>query len=162
MLTEDLQIHYLELPKLPDKPIEDLEGIELWIAFLRESGKKGNEETINKLKRRNKTMKNAMESLERVSADERMLEIHRAREKSRMDLKSKLIYAETKAMERGMEKGMEKGIAQGREEGIKQSAIETAEELLRLGIDTNIISKSTKLSLGELNEIKERLNEKLI
>lgn len=39
-LTEDLQIHYLEVPKLTkNREIEELEGVELWIALLREAGK---------------------------------------------------------------------------------------------------------------------------
>ena len=133
-LTEDLQIHYLELPKLSeDKEIEELEGVELWIAFLREAGKEGNEEKLEKLKGRSEVMTKAMESLETVSSDEKMLEVYRAREKARRDEISKLAYAK------------------------KQGKVETAEEMFRLGLDIVVIEKATKLSLEELKEIEKRV-----
>lgn len=143
-LTEDLQIHYLELPKLQEKPIEALEGVELWIAFLRESGKEGNEEKLNKLKERSESMKAAMESLEIVSSDERMIEIHRAREKSKRDLESKLVYAEK----------------QGVKQGIEQGIMKIAERSFDKGLDVNIIAEITGLTIDELKKIQNRLNGK--
>ena len=104
ILLEDLQIHYLELPKLPNKEVEELDGIELWLGFLKEAGKEGNEAKMRKFRGRSKTMDVAINKLEEISADERMRELYRAREKSRLDLISRMKYAENLAMERGMEK----------------------------------------------------------
>ena len=133
-LTEDLQIHYLELPKLPeDKEIEELEGVELWIAFLREAGKEGNEVKLKKLKERSEVMTKAMESLETVSSDEKMLEAYRAREKARRDEISKLAYAE------------------------KQGRIKTAKKLFIMGLDISMIEKATELTKEELKEIEKEV-----
>ncbi len=137
-LTEDLQIHYLELPKLPeDKEIEELEGVELWIAFFRETGKEGNEEKLEKLKERSEVMTKAMKSLETVSSDEKMLEAYRAREKARMDELAKIAYA--------------------KKQGEIEKAKQIAEEMFKLGIDIGVIEKSTKLALEELIEIEKRV-----
>ena len=133
-LTEDLQIHYLELPKLSeDKEIEELEGVELWIAFLREAGKEGNREKLERLKGRSEVMTKVMKSLETVSSDEKMLEVYRAREKARRDEISKLIYAEN------------------------QKAITIAEEMFKDGMELEKVAKYTKLSLEELKEIAKRV-----
>ena len=137
-LTEDLQIHYLELPKLPeDKEIEELEGVELWIAFFRETGKEGKEEKLEKLKERSEVMTKAMKSLETVSSDEKMLEAYRAREKARMDELAKIAYA--------------------KKQGEIEKAKQIAEEMFKLGIDIGVIEKSTKLALEELIEIEKRV-----
>ena len=51
-MTDDLQIHYLELQKLPEnKNIDELEGVELWVEFLK-AGRENNEEILEKLKLR--------------------------------------------------------------------------------------------------------------
>ena len=137
-LTEDLQIHYLELPKLPeDKEILELEGVELWVAFFRETGKEGNEEKLEKLKERSEVMTKAMKSLETVSSDEKMLEAYRAREKARMDELAKIAYA--------------------KKQGEIEKAKQIAEEMFKLGIDIGVIEKSTKLALEELIEIEKRV-----
>ena len=46
-----------------------------------------------------------------ISADERMRELYRAREKSRLDMISKLKYAENKGRKEGREEGREEGEA---------------------------------------------------
>jgi len=144
VLTDDLQIHYLELPKLPEnKNIDELEGEELWIQFLK-AGREGNEEKLEMLKMRSDTMKTAVESLETVSADERIRELQRAREKSRLDMVSKLDYAKK----------------QGIQEGVQQGIINTAEEMLKLGVDIQIIIKATKLSVDKIKEIENQLKDK--
>jgi len=102
VLTEDLQIHYLELPKLTEeKSIEAMAGLELWIAFLKIAGKEGSEEKLNKITERSGSIKMAIKSLESISADEKMRELYRAREKARRDMISQLYNAEKKAKEEG-------------------------------------------------------------
>ncbi|MDR0617463.1 MAG: hypothetical protein LBG23_01630 [Endomicrobium sp.] len=47
--------------------------------------------------------------------------------------------------------GMEKGMDKGREEG----RVEIAKNLLKLGIDMDLIAKSTELSLTEIKALKK-------
>lgn len=72
-----------------------------------------------------------------------MREIQRAREKSRLDMLSKLDYAKK----------------QGLQQGLEQGVINTAEEMLKLGVDIQIIIKATKLSPDKIKEIEEKLKD---
>lgn len=56
-------------------------------------------------------METVINQLEEISADERMRELYRAREKSRLDMISKLKYAENKGRKEGREEGREEGEA---------------------------------------------------
>ncbi|MCK9218290.1 MAG: Rpn family recombination-promoting nuclease/putative transposase [Firmicutes bacterium] len=141
ILTDDLEIHYLELPKLIKKEIEDLDKIEMWLEFFKEAGREGNEERINSLMERSEIMTTAMKKLEEISADEKMRELYRAREKARLDMVSKLRYAEKK----------------GLEEGAIKKAKEMASELLKDGMEVTLVAKYTKLGLEEIQEIKKKI-----
>ncbi len=66
-----------------------------------------------------------------------MMELYRAREKARLDMISKLKYAEN----RGMEKGMEV----------------VARNLLQEGTEIEFVTKVTKLGREKVEEIKKKL-----
>ncbi len=148
-LLEDLQIHYLELPKLPRKNIEELDDVELWLDFLKESAKEGNEERLKELKERSEIMETAINQLIEISADEKMREIYRAREKARLDMISKLKYAENRGIEKGMEKGIEKGIEKGMEKGETKALARTAIRLLTRRFD--FVSEDLKQRIAEMD-----------
>ncbi len=78
-------------------------------------------------------MRKAIESLETVSADEKMLEAYRAREKARRDEISKLAYAE------------------------KQKAKKIAEEMFKDGVGIEKVAKYTELSVEELQGIENKV-----
>ena len=136
-LLDDFEIHYLELPKLSKKKIEELNKVELWLDFLKEAGKEGNEERLKGLMERSETMKTAINKLQEISSDEKMRELYRAREKYRLDMISKLKYAENK--------------------GANNKAREMAIELLKDEIEINLVAKYTKLTVQEVEEIKEEM-----
>ncbi len=77
-----------------------------------------------------------------ISADEKMRELYRAKEKARLDMISKLKYAENK--------GIEKGAI--------NKAREMAVELIKDEVEVNLIVKYTKLTKDEVEEIKKKLN----
>ncbi|AXI38190.1 hypothetical protein CX649_00110 [Bacillaceae bacterium ZC4] len=54
----------------------------------------------------------------------------------------------------GWEEGLKKGLKQGREEGVRQVAI----EMLRLGLEEEVIMSVTKLTEEELDELKKKLS----
>ena len=115
-LIDDLEIHYIELPKFNiKKDIEHMEANELWLTFMKNAGKPEMEDKINELVERSGAIKMAKEMLQEISADELMREQYYAREKARLDAKSRLKYAEVMGMKKGMEKGMKKGMKKGME-----------------------------------------------
>jgi predicted transposase/invertase (TIGR01784 family) len=164
LLLDELEIHYLELTKLGEKKIEELSNVELWLEFLKEGGKKGNKDKLEKLKERRGIMTTAIEKLGEISADEKMRELYRAREKARLDMVSKLKYAERKGIEKGRvegkaegrEEGIEKGRAEGREEGKAEGRKEGMEkgriEGREKGIEEGRIEERKKLAKRLLND----------
>lgn len=141
-LIEDLEIHYLELPKLSKGKIEELDKVELWLDFLKEAGKEGNEKRLKELMERSDTMKAAINKLQEISADEKMRELYRAREKSRLDMISKLKYAENK----------------GREEGRLEEKKNVARKLLLAGLTIEQIVEATDLTIEEVMELKKEVD----
>ena len=112
-LVDDLEIHYIELQKFhPEKDLEEMEAIELWLSFLKQAG---NEE-IEKLVKRKEELGIAMEMLKKVSADEQLREKYAAREKARLDAISSIKFAEMKGKAEGIEEGIEKGMEKGKAE----------------------------------------------
>ena len=57
------------------------------------------------------------------------------------------------SFEKGMEKGMEKGKIEGKKEGGIEKSKEIAKELKKNNIGTDIISKSTGLTLEEIEKL---------
>ena len=64
--------------------------------------------------------------------------------------RDELEAAEKKGLEKGLEKGREEGLEKGREE----EKIEIAKNLISLGLDVEIIKKSTGLSKAEIEKLK--------
>ena len=54
----------------------------------------------------------------------------------------------------GEQKGIKKGIKQGLQQGISQERINTAKRMLESQIDVNIIFIATKMSVEEINKLK--------
>ncbi|MFA5576186.1 MAG: hypothetical protein WC983_02790, partial [Tissierellaceae bacterium] len=99
--------------------------------------------------------------LQEISADEKMREAYKAREKARLDMVSRLKYARREGREEGKVVGIEEGkvigIEEGKvigiEEGRKQRDRELAKKLLADGLDMELVAKYTDLSLEEIKEI---------
>jgi predicted transposase/invertase (TIGR01784 family) len=155
LLLDELEIHYLELTKLGEKKMEELSKVELWLEFLKEGGKEGNRDRLERLKERSDIMTTAIEKLEEISADEKMRELYRARGKARLDMVSKLKYAERKGIEKGRVEGKAEGKAEGREEGRIEERKKLAKKLLNDGLEAILVSKYTNLSVEELKELIE-------
>jgi flagellar biosynthesis/type III secretory pathway protein FliH len=115
-------------------------------------------------------MRETVMVLKELSTDERARLIFEAREKARRDEAAR-IYGATKkgmaegmekgiekgmekgmkkGMDKGMEKGMEKGMKKGMEKGRTEGKAEVAKNLLALGVNVEVISKSSGLSVEEI------------
>jgi predicted transposase/invertase (TIGR01784 family) len=58
-----------------------------------------------------------------------------------------------KGMASGIEKGIEKGMVSGMEKGVKKGKIQTAKELIKNGIDIDIIARSTGFTKQEIKKL---------
>ena len=95
VLTDKLEIHIIEIPKIKGKEDEEDELLD-WIYFLEDP----NSERVEKSMKKNKELKKAKEKLIEISADEKMQRIAELRQKAIMD--EKAIY----------DKGIDVGIKQ--------------------------------------------------
>ncbi len=132
ILTEDLEIHIIELPKIKEKLEEG--SLKKWILFLEDPE---GEET-KKMAESEKEIKEAIETLEEISSDEAKERMAELRQKYIMDREAELETAE--------EKGIKKGS--------KAKSIEIVKRLKERRMSINEISEITGLTNQEVDAIK--------
>ncbi len=135
VLTEDLEIHIIELLKIKEK--EEEGDLRKWIIFLENPE---GEET-KKMAKEDEEIKEAIEALEEISADEAKVRIAELREKYIADRESELETAE------------EKGIKQGIKQGMKNEKKEIAKKLKAKNMPIEEIIEITGLTKEEIEEM---------
>lgn len=126
-LCDTLQVIFIQMPLLKEENIEEknLNEIEKWIIFLRDSTDKEKRDLLNRIMATDLGIKEAGEILMTISADEREWAIQESRYKGRMDYESGLAAAQAKGKEEGLETA-----ARGMKE--KNLPIEMITEITRL------------------------------
>jgi len=130
-LTDDLEFHFLELPKFQKSSEELVEGLEVWLYFLRHAEKMDTAAIPATL--RQPLILKALKELEMVTQDE----IERIR------------YESSVESERAYHFNMRMSERKGREEGEKLGAIRVLERLL--GKPETPAEKFSGISLNELD-----------
>ena len=139
LLTEDLEIHIIEIPKI-NKMLETGK-LKKWIMFLEDP----DGEEIKKMAENEEEIKEAIETLEEISSDEQKERIAELRQKYIMDKKSEIKTA--------VEKGFEQGIEQGIEQGERREKFRTAKKLKEMNIDKEKIKEITDLKIEEIDSL---------
>ena len=149
VLTEKCKIHFFELKKI-NKKVNKKDRKSLWLQFI-------NAEEEEEFQMLEKTeipiMKKAIMVIKEMSADEKLQEMARMREKTLHDEASAIVFAKRKGLEEGMQKGMEKGMEKGIEKGMVEEKIKICKQMLKHALPINDISKITGLSLEEINKL---------
>ncbi len=154
VLTEDLEIHIIEIPKIYKLAGEEQEEeLVKWLEFIENPESK----KVEKYMKENKEMKEAKEKLEVMSEDERMQILAELRLKAirdekaveRFGLKKGIEQGRKQGMKQGIKQGIRQGIRQGREEGIKEIAKKMKEE----GFDVKTIQNITGLTEEEIHAL---------
>ncbi|WP_294095125.1 Rpn family recombination-promoting nuclease/putative transposase [uncultured Cetobacterium sp.] len=131
VLNKDLEIHFLELPKLVEFRVDDpLSG---WGMFLKEPSS----DIVEEAEETVKEIKLAKKKLYVISSDEDEREKYRMREKARLDAASALATAELK----------------GKAEGERLAKLSIAKSLLGI-IPNELIAEKTGLSIEEIELLK--------
>ena len=143
-LTDVMELHFIELKKMKDvKRVEEVKTkLEAWLYFINQP----DSELVQELEKIEVEIKEAKAELIRLSGDRKERERYEKRKESRLNEISALSYAE------------EKGIKKGIEQGAKKEKIEIAKKLIQNGLDNELISKSTGLSIEEVKEIRKEQN----
>lgn len=134
LLTEDIEIHIMELTKLEEKHYRLSDRLTKWLLFLKGVEQKEWEA----LAMETPEFKKAMTTLEVLSQDKEIRRLYNMRQKALMDERSAL----GKARREGEEKGEEK--AKG----------EVAVNLLADGMDVSRVAELTGLSKSEVEKLK--------
>jgi predicted transposase/invertase (TIGR01784 family) len=141
LLTDDIEIHFMELPKLEKKPYSMDNRLWKWLTFIKGAPK----DTWEELAMDTPGIKKAMDTLEFLSQSKETRELALAREK---ELRDKI-----SAVESARELGREEGREWGEEKGKRK----TAQNLLeKTSMSVSEIASITELSESEIQELKKR------
>ena len=143
ILTDNIRIIYLELRKYLINSYNYNDKLTKWVDFLT------NPIDLEKKTFEDEDIEKARKTLNYISTnDEERLIIDKIIE-GRNDYYS----AKNIAREEGREEGLKEGLKEGREEGEKKGKIEIAKNMLKEGLDVNLISKLSGLSVKEIEEL---------
>ncbi len=147
-LTDILEVHFVELPKLLDKEIvkDENEAIVQWMEFI-DAKSKG---VMEMLAKKNNDIKKAYDILQIISKDEKARMAYEARE---AEVRDQLIRIKS-AREKGIEEGIEKGI----EKGETEKAIKVAKNLLKMGISIKQVAEATEIAVEKVEEIRKEIS----
>ena len=134
MLTDVVEIHFLELPKFRKKKDKDYRenAIERWLMFLE---KDTPEATLKELMSLDTAIEKAEQKIEYLSSDEETMRIYYERERSLHERANMISSAE--------------------ERGKNDKAIEIAKNLLDV-LDNETIAVKTGLSIEEVKELRDK------
>ncbi len=120
LLTDKCRFDFLELPKA-DSDSKQIKRLRRWLKFL---NLKSLEDAEMITRTDDKVMNKAVFLLKKMSADDKLREIARIRERALHDEASYIADAKTEGWNEGIKKGRAEGIKEGEKKGIKKGRAE--------------------------------------
>lgn len=151
VLTDLLEIHFLEMKKLDGYKEND--DLSQWVSFIKADSR----EVLEKMAKVNPNIDKAVNVLTTMSQDKKARAEYLSREMALHDEATKIEEAMEEGYEQGKEEGREEGIKEGIKEGREEANIEAAKKLLQLGVDIDIIVKSTSLTKERVMELQKEI-----
>ena len=146
VLTDDFELHIIELPKIRKGKADGKEEKLLeWLSFLENPESK----EVTGYMERNENIKQAKEKLNTLSADEELRILAELREKAIRDEKS----LKEGYYEEGLKEGIKEGHVKGMEEGLVQKNKENAKKMKERGYTIEEIIEITNLSKEEIEKL---------
>ena len=134
--TKYIEMHYIELPKYFKKNPTINTKLDEWLWLF-----SGDEEKMEMVKKKNKNVKKAMDTLERISLDPKEREMYES------------IQTEEFLQKISENNFKEEGIR----EGERQTKMEIAKKMLRKNIETSEIADITGLTEEEIENIRKEI-----
>ena len=138
LLTEDLEMHYIQIPKFIKEKRQTETRLDQWIQFIGNINEKGVQEAMEK----NEVIKKAKEELEYLTGDEEIRRLAELRDKAIRDEKSNLRGA--------------------REEGEAKRTIEIAKEMLKNNCSVELVITVTGLSEEKIKKLIGKENSQYL
>ena len=142
LFTDIISIYTLELPKIPDS-YDDL--VYDWLRLINAS----NEDELEPIKLKAPILKEAVDMLLELNEDEQIRLHEEAVEKLRRDAVARENFVRDQGRAVGRREGIQEGEARGR-----RALLETARNLMKLGLPAKDIQKATGLSQDEINSLR--------
>ncbi len=159
VLTDKIEVHYIELKKFLKKNPGISSKLEQWLWLI-----SGEEEKVKMASKENQNIKKVVDDLDEMSSDENeRLEAYK-RKLAVWDYNVSIAEAtergKAEGLEEGLKEGIEKGKIEGRLEGIaegkkeaRKSKLEIAKNLKRKGMDIDTIAEVTGVSKEEIEKL---------
>ena len=152
ILTDHIQMHYVEIPKL-DKDADIKTELKNWILFL----KSNKEEDMSQLLKEDTIFEKAIKKYNYFTDNEDLLNEYDRREAYLVYQSSLMRGAKEDGFDEGLEKGIEKGKLEGIKEGIEKGRlaeqISMAIAMKKENIDIETIKRITGLSIEEIRKL---------
>ena len=137
-VTDDLEMHFIELPKFRKKNPDISSKLDQWLWLIC-----GEEEKIKMAKNENEKIKEAKSELEKLEMSPEDRELY--------ELRLKAIRDEINIRESGFIDGK----TEGKKEGELQKSLEIAQNMLKENMPIEVISKLTGLLQEEIEKLKD-------
>ena len=128
LATNDLEMHFIEIPKFEKKNPEANTKLEQWLWLLA-----GREEKLEMARKKNKEIDKAIDIINQMSMDEKEWNLYISRQRAIWDYNT--------------------GMRTAREEGAKQEKLEIDKNMLKEKVDIQIIEKVTGLTKEEIDKL---------
>jgi len=138
LATNDLEMHFIEIPKFEKKNPGANTKLEQWLWLLA-----GREEKLEMARKKNKEIDKAIDIIDQMSMDEKEWNLYISRQRAIWDYNT------------GMRTAREEGMKKGVEEGAKLEKLEIARNMLKEKVDIQIIAKVTGLTKEEIEKLEE-------
>ncbi len=138
LYTDKMEFHILELPKLPKELKTDSSDILLWAKFINSERK----EEFAMLAEKNPYIDSAYQQLQTISMDKEKRLEYETRERAIRDYNQLMLEAE------------ERGEKRGEKHGEKRAIVQTAKNLIVLGVSIETIATATGLPLETIRKLQ--------
>lgn len=143
-LTEDLEIHFLELPKVTRQDIRSMRTLDKWMAFI---GNKLSDEEMEAIAMSEAAIDTAWDRIEAFMRDAGQRRKYEQREKFEHDYVSDM----EGSWKQGMQQGIQQGISKGRQLGIAHMAM----NMLRVGTPVATVAQMAELPESVIRKMAE-------
>ncbi len=157
-IIKDITYWFIELPKFRKSKPKIANALEGWLALIDDKDRG----LIKMAEEKHEIIKEAKEEVEEILSDAVIKEINEFRQTAIWDENSVKHHAREKGLKEGRrqgvkegrEEGIKEGIKEGRKEGIKKGKEEIVKEMLKAGMDREMISRLTKFSVEEIKQLE--------
>lgn len=143
-LTDILEIHFLELPKFRKARPDLSKPLDRWLIFIEDSPEEVRKMAVNN----DPAIAKAEELLERLGSLDEIKRYYEAREMAIHDEVTRITGAKAE--------GRAEGLAKGEAEGILKGKLETAQNLLSMGMSIQNIAAATGLTIEQIEQLKKQ------